>query len=780
MLIAYLLGMYCAWHRIPLVVVMLFMILSTAVIYIFMFRVRKPYINRQDYFLWYLPLLLFLGFLIMQEQMVRPEIESAFEEKAECTLTGKISMIVDKKGGRVFYVKDNYIYLSRGEPYLCENVIVQCSDDKKYQVGNSITVYGKIQKFSKATNLGQFNSQLYYQIENIDYQVKAEVIEIIDASYSKFHAILYNFKQKLVRVYDTILSKKESGALTAMLLGEKQLLEDEIKQLYQQNGISHILAISGLHISLIGLSIYQLLKKLRCPIIVTTLLSIILIYCYGVLTNFSVSTNRSIVMFTVMLLSRIIGKTYDMLSATALSAFLILLTSPMQIFSAGFLLSFGAVLGLSVLIPCFQILFPTKNKFISSIYISIAAQAMTLPLVLIFFYQLPIYSVLINLIILPCVSILTITALLAGIFGVIYLPLGVFLVGGANYILRFYEWLCRLGSNLPGNLITLGKPDSLRVILYFILLILFVWASKHYGKKKVIAILIFALIVLVLPQKSIGVQVTMLDVGQGDGIYMQTETGKTFLIDGGSSDVSKVGTYRILPFLKASGVSEIDYAIVTHSDQDHVSGLMELIQEEMIRINFLILPNIDAKDTSYLELEALANEKGIKVLYIEAGDVIQDHDVIITCLHPTPDFHVTTANAYSTVLSISYGEFDMLLTGDLEQDGEKLLLDLLQEKKLEQQYDQAVNKDFLLATDYDVLKVAHHGSKYSTCENFLEIVKPEYALISCGKNNGYGHPHAELLDRLNHMNSNVYITSKTGAITIHTDGKKIEIDEFVN
>jgi competence protein ComEC len=721
----------------------------------------------------------------MKGQLVRPELDGVFEDKAECELSGEITMIVEKPLGIALYVKNITIYLKPNEPFLCENVIVSCPDSQNYLVGNHITVCGEIQKFSERSNPGQFNEKLYYQIENIDYKVKAEKISISDSGYSKFHMVLNNIKKKLIQVYTAILPEKESGTLIAMLLGEKYLLDDEIKQLYQENGISHILAISGLHVSLIGFFMFKLLKKLKLPLIPSTIISILFIYSYGVLTNFSVSTNRSVVMMTVMLLSAVFGKTYDMLSSTALSMFLILLKNPLQLFSAGFLLSFGAVLGIAIMIPCFHTLFPSKNRIINSLYVSIGAQAVTLPVILSIFYQFPVYSVVINLLILPCISALVLTAVLAGIVGIIDLPLGIFCIGGANYILKFYEWVCRIGSSLPHNLLTTGKPDNFRLFFYGLFLVIFIWGVKKYQKKAFLILFLMAVALLLLPETRAGLEVTMLDVGQGEAIFIESRSGTTYLIDGGSNNISKVGTYRIQPFLLENGVDRIDYAIVTHSDSDHANGLMELLSGSKITIRRVVLPDTNLRDKAYLEIEALAREKKIELLYIKKGDSFRDGELRMTCLHPAPGYTAKSNNSYSTVLSLSYKEFDMLFTGDLQQDGEELLMQIFGDQKImengsnlvpETNTGQEVLQPIL---DNDVLKVAHHGSKYSTFEDLLNIIRPEYSLISCGKDNFYGHPHKELLDRLVEIGSDIRITYETGAIQIITDGKKMKIRNYL-
>lgn len=803
---AYLAGMYLAWQKYSIIIVIIVMLLILVLNWIFMYKAELSFLNRSDRFLWSLPFLLSLGFYSMGGQMKLPPLYDAFDQEISCELSGSITMIVEKQWGQALYVKNIVVSFATGDQYQCENVIVNCSDHQNYLVGNQIRVQGTLQKFSEAVNPGQFNEQLYYQIENIDFKMKAKKICITDPSYSRYHRVIGRLKSKLIQVYSTILSEDESGTLIAMLLGEKYLLNEEIKQLYQENGISHLLAISGLHISLIGMCIYQLLKKLRLPITLVTFVSIFFIYTYGVLTNFSVSTNRAVVMMVIMLLAVLIGKTYDMLSASALSAFLILLQNPLQIMSAGFLLSFGAVLGIAVVLPCLHQLFSSKrnqkanssdvkkqqansftmnkNAILDGLFISLSAQIVTTPFLLQFFYQFPSYSILTNLLVLPFVTMLTLTSLLAGIAGIICLPLGIFLIGGANYILKLYEWICRVGSNLPGNMITVGKPDSLRVLLYFSLIALFLYLTKKYEKKALILLLAAAFVILIVPQRNVGLEITVLDVGQGDAIFMESERGTTYLVDGGSSDVSKVGTYRLQPFLKSQGVSTLDYAMITHSDYDHISGLTELIAEELIEIKHLILPDISEKDEAYLELEELARENEIPIQYIKAGERILEGGLSIFCLHPCDDYVPESSNAYSTVLSINYGEFDLLLTGDLEGDGEQLVTELLQKETGWQKDTYGINQNHATASskipavNYDILKVAHHGSRNSTGMAFLELIRPEISLISCGKDNSYGHPHAELLDRLTQIGSDVKITYESGAITIKTDGKKMEVSEY--
>ncbi len=771
---AYLLGIGFAWQQLTLGLVIIIALLGFMTIQYYQLHRKEKMVHRKDYLFVLLPVFLILGFAVTENQLRLPKIYHAFGQVVSCELRGTVNMIVTKQQVQALYVRNNVISLPNGDSYPCENVIVYTSKDHLYRIGNLITVKGSLQKFQKASNPGQFNEELYYKIENIDFKLLADQISVSDSGSSIYHASLDRIKNRLISVYDDILEDREAGTLIAMLLGEKNMLEDDVKRLYQENGISHILAISGLHISLIGMSVFWLFRKCKLSIIVATVFTIFIIYSYGELTNFSVSTNRAVVMMVILLCAVLFGKTYDMLSAAALSAMIILLQNPLQLMSAGFLLSFLAVIGIAVLLPALKQLFPGKNAIKDSLFISFSAMITTTPIVLYFFYQFPLYGIITNLIILPFITVLTLSSLLAGFIGMLSARLGIFLIGGANYILKLYDLVCEGIRHLPYHVINVGKPGQIAILLSFSLILTFVFLVRKYPRKSLIFILILSQLILFLPSSDRNFRITILDVGQGDAIFMESGEGTSFLIDGGSASESRIGTYRIVPFLKSQGIHRLDYAIITHSDQDHINGLMELLREELFPIRCLVLPELSIKDEAYLNLETLAIEKGIRVQYMKAGDYLKEGLLEIYCLHPASDDIPITSNSGSTVLSVTYGEFDMLLTGDLEAEGERQLIQRLKDNTYRREWgiDPAI--------DYDVLKVAHHGSKYSTSEEFLDLICPEYALISCGEDNWYGHPHPDLLQRLSKVGSNTWITFNTGAITIRTDGKKLSISSYLD
>lgn len=694
-------------------------------------------------------------------------MDELFEDEIQGTVYGRIDQITKKDTGISFYLKDVSIYPMDAKKFYCNKILVYSSSKKNLLVGNLVSLSGKIMKFQRPTNPGQFNEEQYYKSNHVEYKMIAENIQITDNSYSKTRAMLDWIREKMVSSYCNMLDEKDAGIIDAMLLGEKSLLDSQTKELYQNSGISHILVISGLNISLIGLALYRLLSKIGVHQIPNSILTMLLVFYYGLLTEFSVSTNRAVVMLLLAMVAAMFGRTYDLRSAAAFSAIIILFQSPLQFLNSGFLLSFGAILGITYLVPAFQLLFPenkelkgNKNKIKQVVkegfILSISTNLMTLPIILYYFYEIPLYSVLINILIIPFSSLLVILAMIGGIVGCFSPLCGMFFMGGVHTILVIIEFICNCFSKLPYHTIIVGRPNILLVYLYYGFLTLFVILINKFPKKVNLLVLCFLLIILI-PQDDHKLQFTFLDVGQGDGIVVETPEEKVYLIDGGSSTVKQVGNYRIIPYLKFNGIGQIDAIIVTHGDEDHTSGLSEIIEDRSIHVNRLVVPAVPLEESNLVELVDLAQKNKIDVVYIKKGDTIIDGKVNITCLHPDKSFRTASVNAYSTVLEFSYRSFQGLFVGDLEGDGEEALNHLIQ---------------------YDILKVAHHGSKNSTSVDFLQKTQPKLSVISCGKKNRYGHPHQELLERLDTAGSKIVITSNCGAITVKTDGKTMGVSTY--
>ncbi len=789
-------------------------------------------------------------------------MDDAFEDNTEAYITGMVYNCENKEKNFEVYLKDVSVNISSNASYKLRNLLVYIpktlpdSPVSCYKPDNYLKIYGTIYKIQSPSNPGQFNQKEYLREKNICYTASAKSVNVSASKgnsnifknlYNVYLVKIQNVKEKLTEIYRQALPEKESSIVTAMLLGNKTFLDMDIKNLYQESGISHILAISGLHISIICMAAYKLAAALAicickiikriyklanniqndvvtpgyvkmtnymCTVIHITaaLAAIVFIIIYGRMTGFGISVARAVIMAVLMLIAPLIRRSYDMLSAMASSAIIILLNKPFAIYSCSFLLSFGAVAGIALVYPVLKKIYLKKQKspsrhntFInlitektaSTFLSSIAIQLTTLPFILYFYYEFPLYGIFINIVVIPLASLLVMLCVTGGIAGLICLPLAKFILGSAYILLNIYEIACRAVSNLPCNIIITGKPDIWQIIIYFVLLATALAAAYFYinseeeGFKRqnsiyktictiinpysikavffIIISLAFFTITFVntYTKKYSGLKLAFLDIGQGDAIFMQDNSGTVYLIDGGSSSVNSVGKYRIIPYLKCNGIKRIDYMIMTHSDEDHISGLKEILQQSRtgIKVANLLLPDPSAscKNDSYYEIANLASKNSVNTAYIGTGDIFSGSGGFkIQCLHPETGFNAESANAYSTVLSVVYKNTSFLLTGDTEGNGEDMLLKKLQE-------------DSTLPVQYNILKVAHHGSKNSTSDAFLDRVSPDISIISCGKNNMYGHPHKELLERLEKAGSRWIATKDAGAVTVFSDGESIKV-----
>ena len=573
----------------------------------------------------------------------------------------------------------------------------------------------------------------------------------------------------------------------------------------------------------LGMGIYNLLRKAGCGFTISGLTGGVLLILYSLMIGAGVSSLRALIMFMVRIGAEITGRDYDLLTSLFLSAAILCFRQPLYLTDAGFQLSYGAILGLALFSPVFSEMFgcaqvsDRKRRLerrktgriarvqskgftvllwiLNGLSTSLAVNVFLLGPLLWFYFEVPPYSVFLNLIVIPVMPV----AMGAGVAGSA-LSLMSDAAGGAvlqicGGVLRSYDQVCTWAGMLPCNRFVAGKPDAPWIVVYYLVLaglwILFKYIAgkreqeeeKRKSGNKIsnksrkpcrlpgCAILFFAAgMALVcrggfrLPDEA---QITVLDVGQGDGIHIRHDS-LNCLIDGGSSDVSSVGTYRLEPYFLSRGVDALDYVFVTHGDDDHISGVREMLENQTfgVKIRNLVMPLLEYQDEKLIGLAQTAVKNGTRVTVMDPGDKItsdaaeEEKGMVLTCIGPESGLEVEPGNETSLVLDMSFGEFDMLFTGDVEGSGEESLI------------------SSGLLRDYDILKAAHHGSKNSGTEEFLQITAPEYAVISAGKDNRYGHPHAETLQRLNDAGCTVYSTQDNGAVMIRSDGVTMTINGF--
>ena len=652
------------------------------------------------------------------------------------------------------------------------------------QYGDQLVCYGETAKFEQATNFGQFDAADYYRQKRITGKVSGvrfwniSSVHFTDKLQKGSNILvtwLYECKESIYEVLFTLFDEEDAGVLCAMLLGEKAFLDTELKQLYQESGISHILAVSGLHISLLGMAVYQFLWHTPVGRNGAICIACFFVFVYGVFTNFSISTERAVIMFFLSMFAKLLGRTYDMPTALACSAVFILIKQPLAIGSATFLLSYMAVIGVclyQMIIKQLKELFHFKFAFLETIGVSLCIQLVTLPVLLYFFYEISIYSIILNCIVLPFAAVLLFSGIMTALIGGVSFTAGLFFSGAAKQILAWYEMVCNVSNKLPFSLVLAGKPDVWQIILYYILLLACIVALMHWKKKYFFCMACMVGFLFFLPHE-VENKLVFLDVSQGDCMLLQDKKEGTILMDCGSTDETQVGTYRLLPYLKAKRIATLEAVIVTHADADHINGIVELLEkmeplsrwDDMfykgtVRIKRLLLPEIANPDEAYQKLERLAQEKNIPVYYISENEQLTFGDWKLVCLYPEKGIITESKNNSSLVWYAFCGKFTALFTGDVENAGEE---DILQSGLVEAYG----------ISDINLLKVAHHGSKTSSSEAFLKAIKPKFAVISCGKDNRYGHPHEEIVERLEGIGSEILRTTDRGQITVTVEERRV-------
>ena len=811
-----------------------------------------------------MPVMLLLGALCVEKQdAFRSVYLSVLEEGQSVRLAGKINRVEEKTNCFYYYLTDCSVEQS-DHLMPCNDVLAYVSSDD-YSVGQILILQGTISLFDEATNEGQFDSRAFYRSQKIDFGVWVDSVERVEGKSDRFRVWLSRVRVEL----GIPLSRyaDDDGVLSAMLLGDKTSLDSEIRSLYQKSGIAHVLAISGLHISLLGMALYRLLRH-RCGLtyLWAGIVAASFLVAYTLMTGNAVSARRATGMLIVYLVADLLGRSYDMLSALSLIVILLLWENPFLVTNSGFQFSVAAVVGIGVgqgvLVPrvgSWKVVYGRRkkqddvvrcdeakcdvakrdaakcdvakrdatkcdatkcdaakrdaakcdaerirmqnlvdwmkrrmDKCLPGMMISLSIQFFTLPLVAYYYYEIPVYAILLNIPVLALIPYVLGLAVFGSLTGQIAFlqPLSFALCRVCGWVLHGYRWLCDASLLLPGARMITGKPSEVRVVVYYGLLGAFYYVLWCGMKKKqrqmctkgaqaekqewirswfgfglglVLVLLLTFLFVRGKPE----FELDILDVGQGDAIYLCASDGTNFMIDGGSTDVKKVGTYRILPFLKAKAIRKVDYWFVSHTDEDHISGLVE-VMESGYAVGTLVLAEAQKEDEKAHRLAELAQKNGIRVCYMKAGDVLgtRKEDVVnernraetfrIECLYPTNNNDSEEVNDRCLVLYYEDENFSAFFGGDISSEVEEQLV--------------SAGK----CRQTDVLKASHHGSKYSNSDVLLHALHPRLTIASAGKKNRYGHPSPEAIARVGESGSAFYSTIDYGRIRVRfVDGEMV-------
>ena len=676
---------------------------------------------------------------------------------------------------------------------LYNDVDIDLSDLSRILYGRKISCTGSFEAFEGELNPGQFDANAYYKNEGYTGILDAKDIRIVKEEESFSPDIyLHRLNLAISEKYKKILGDKNAGSLSAMVLGDKRGLDEEIKELYQENSISHLLSISGLHISLLGGAVFLFLRRLKVSFSFPLITSSIILIIYGAFTGFSVSTSRAVVMMSVLFISFVIGKSYDLPSGLALAALILIVMNHRVIYQSGFLLSFFAVIGIFYIMPELLYIFKVDiyhkkgiikglHLLLASIISSISVLLATLPIVLNNFYEVSLTGILLNIIVIPLMSLVVITGLLGGFVALVSETVGSFILGITHYILNLYTLFCRLGDRLTFLRLIIGKPDKWQIVLYYLLLVILFYflalkrrenklrslknnlpEGYNTSKRIVVTGLMTFTSFLIIAYKPREFSINMLDIGQGDCFVVNDGNNDIYISDCGSTTVQNVGKTRLLPFLKSKGWGKVDTIFISHMDKDHVNGVNDLLKCAEITIGRIIISASYKSDklncAELEELKELAKMRDIKLFYMKKGDEIVGKDISFRCIYPTGEEDIKDQNEASIVMRMDYKGLSMLFTGDIAGSTEEKIIE-------------GSDEDIL---DCDILKVCHHGSKNSSTDDFLKKVSPKLYLISCGLMNRYGHPHRDALSRMTEEGGRILRTDHMGGTQIKlADGKLI-------
>lgn len=736
---------------------------------------------------------LITGFMLMSNEITtRNHIYDLKENTV--IVQGKIYKIENTAFGTNIYLKG--VEVENGEKSVSvKRIFVNTEKIPNVKIGNIIKVRGKLRQFEEAANKGNFDSRKYYLSLGFYGKIEAGTIEIINSDYSGIRQGLYELRMEIIERLEKLCSdnngifsiiNNKNGIIGAIILGDKTDIDSDIKELYSVSGIAHILAISGLHISFIGMAIYRLLRR-RFRFLFSAAVSIPVVLSFGIMSGFGISTIRAIIMFILKIIGEVLGRKYDAITAISLAGLVLLVQNPFVVCNSGFQMSFGAIIAIVLILPIVEEILNTDNKIIKVISANFTISLVMNPILAWNYYELPTFSFLLNIVVVPLMSVVIVSSIVGIFCSCIMFGFGKVVIFPGCGILELYTFLCNIINKSSVASIVVGQPKVTIIIVYYAILLVVLFGLKNIrtkytraekerniikketglvlekkAKKErrikgqnvklrlacIVGFLLLNCLIYYIPNP--GFYITFIDVGQGDGILIHGDNGTKVMVDGGSTSEKQVAKNCIVPYLKAEGIGTIDYSIITHTDKDHISGILEILENNnsnRIRIKNLVMPDINMKDDTYNELIEKAKLKKINVLYIKKGDTLSLGKTKIKCIYPETTTTASDKNDYCTVLSVKNKTSKILLTGDISKEIEEKIKDDIEE-------------------NYTVLKVAHHGSNYSSSEKFLKKVNPKYSIISVGKNNSYGHPGNETMERLRKQGGVIYRTDEKGGITI--------------
>ena len=633
--------------------------------------------------------------------------------------------------------------------------IKMSQDIPSIKYGDSLYIEGEFKQPEEARNYKGYNYKQYLKTKKIIGTVELEKVKILKSSNGSF---IHNIQKYIRDTINGTLTDEEGNLLLAILLGDKDKLSEDIQESFKTSNLSHMLAVSGAHVSYIILGLTYVLQNSIIGKKNGKIVCIIFLLAFMAITNFTPSVTRACIMAILTLLSSIIYRKSDVYTNISVAALITLIFNPYSLLDLGFQLSYGGTIGIIIFIKRIQEK-KSNSKVINYIkqmaLVSIYANIIIIPIMMYHFNTVSFTFIISNIMASPILGIIVITGFLFIITSITVKPLTRLIAIFIKPILSILIKISQICSKLPFSNILVVTPYMFNVISYYAI-ILYCIKSKKNNKCKIIICLLIVLILInfiiyIFPQK---LRIFFIDVGQGDSTLIITPDKKTVLIDGGGSDSFDVGEKVLLPYLLDRRILKIDYVLISHFDTDHCGGILTIM--EKVKVKNIIISEQAEHSENYERFKKLMIHKRIRLIEVKKGDKIKiGRYSEFKILFPTSRLlSENPLNNNSIVTQFNYNNFKMLFTGDIEKLAEQQIL------KAEKAEIRA-----------DILKVAHHGSKTSSIPEFIKAVKPKIALIGVGKNNTFGHPNQQTIKNLENIKCRIYRTDLQGEIIIKIDQK---------